>query len=83
MVVPANFLKSQDSKSTFENNLSLIFLCVIPKSKKTVCHDAPCMYIHQLIPYQSLPSVAAYLLTHVCRNLFHPFLVSLTLETDK
>ena len=34
MVVLANFLKSQNSKSTFENNLTLIFLCVRPKSKK-------------------------------------------------
>ena len=47
MVVVANFLKSQDSKSIFEKNLTSIIQAVRPKSKKPVCHDGPCMALQQ------------------------------------
>ena len=42
MVVQGNFLKSQDSISTFENNLTSIFLSSDQSKKKPVCHDGPC-----------------------------------------
>ena len=44
MVVLANFLKSQDSKSTFENNLTSKFSLSDPSQKKQFALTDPVVY---------------------------------------
>ena len=43
LVALAKFLKSQGFKSTFQKNLTCIFLSLRANSKNPVCHDWPCI----------------------------------------
>ena len=44
LVEMPKIIQSQDSKTTFKQNLTCIFLPVRANLKYTLCHEGPCIY---------------------------------------